>query len=138
MQSAAFGDLHLGQLPIMSPFCDIDKNPCTNMKPACKPGNAVLVPGQEFCACSNIVVPNSALPGLDVDVSWIWMSMESEPNKSECEVQRGTEQLAGKGKKKVICIKIPTVIRNKPTPKPPMRQQSKASGLPGTCTVVLC
>jgi len=119
MQSAAFGDVYFAQFPITSPFCDIDKNPCTYMKPACKPGSAALMPGQEFCSCSNIAVPNSALPGLYVDVSWIWMSTESEPPKSECEIQHGTEQLAGKGKKKIICIKIPTVIRNKPKPKPP-------------------
>ena len=53
---------------------------------------------------------------LVVDVSWILMSTESEPN--ECEVEHGTKQLASKGKKKVICIKIPTIIRNKPKQKP--------------------
>jgi len=117
MQNAAFGYVHFPLIPITSPFCDVDKNPCTNMKPACKPGSATLVPGQEFCSCSNIAVPGAALPGLDVDVSWILMSTENEPKKSDCEVQRGTEQLAGKGKKKVVCIKIPTVIRNKPNRK---------------------
>lgn len=115
LQNAAFGYVLFPLIPLDSPFCDIDKNTCTNMQPACgskKPGVA-LSPGDEFCSCSNIAVPSAALPGLDVDITWIVMSTEKEPG-SDCEIQRGTNQLANKGKKKVICIKIPAVIRNKP------------------------
>ena len=50
---------------------------------------------------------------MDVDITWIVMSTEKEPG-TDCEIQRGTKQLAAKGKKKLICIKIPAVIRNKP------------------------
>jgi len=112
LQNAAFGYVLFPLIPLDSPFCDIDKNTCTNMSPACKPG-AALEPGQEFCTCSNIAVPGAALPGLDVDIRWIVMSTEKEPG-SDCEIQRGENQLARKGKKKLICIKIPAVIRNKP------------------------
>jgi len=112
LQNAAFGYVLFPLIPLDSPFCDIDKNSCTNMQPACKP-DAALVPGQEFCTCSNIAVPSAALPGLDVDITWIVMSTEKEPG-TDCEIQRGTNQLAAKGKKKLICIKIPAVIRNKP------------------------
>merc|ERR1719414_2181303 len=119
LQNAAFGYVYLfGVLPLDSPFCDIDKNTCTNMQVG--PQNdqkcskdAALQPGQEFCTCSNIAVPGAALPGLDVDITWIVMSTEKEPGK-DCETSRNTQQLAARGKKKIVCIKIPAVIRNKP------------------------
>ena len=50
---------------------------------------------------------------LDVDISWIMMSVDQDPGK-DCETSRDTNQLAARGKKKVMCIKIPAVIRNKP------------------------
>merc|ERR1712038_1839790 len=112
LQNPAFGYVLFPLIPLDSPFCEIDKNTCTNMQigpqndQKCS-ADAALQPGQEFCTCSNIKVPAVALPGLDVDITWIVMSTENEPKKSDCEVQRGTEQLAGKGKKKVVCIKIP-------------------------------
>ena len=71
LQNAAFGyvQLPLLGLPLDSPFCDIDKNTCTNMQIG--PQNdqkcskdAALQPGQEFCTCSNIKVPAVALPGV--------------------------------------------------------------------------
>ena len=113
LQNAAFGHVHFPLFPINSPFCDIDKNTCANMQPACQP-DAALTPGQKFCTCSTFEVPGAALPGLDVDLTWIVMSTGEEPAETDCEVQRGTNQLAAKGKKKLICIKIPTVIRNNP------------------------
>ena len=58
--------------------------------------------------------PSAALPGLDVDITWIVMSTEEEPGTADCEVQRGARQLAAEGKKQLICLKIPSVIRNKP------------------------
>ena len=66
LQNAAFGYVLFPLIPLDSPFCDIDKNTCTNMQPACgskKPGVA-LSPGDEFCSCSNIAVPSAALPGV--------------------------------------------------------------------------
>ena len=112
LQNAAFGYVLFPLIPLDSPFCDIDKNSCTNMQPACKP-DAALVPGQEFCTCSSLVVPAIALPGTLVDITWIVMSTEVEQPKSDCEVMRGDEQLAAKGKKKLICINVPVIIRNK-------------------------
>ena len=114
LQNAAYGIPAL--IPFRTPFCDMDKDTCTNMRPACgssKPGSAI-VPGQEFCTCSNLVVPGISLPGMNVDITWIMMSTELEQPKSDCELLSGDDQLAAKGKKKLICIKIPVVIRNKP------------------------
>ena len=70
LQNAAFGYVYLfGLVPLDSPFCEIDKNTCTNMQIG--PQNdqkcskdAALQPGQEFCSCSNIAVPGAALPGV--------------------------------------------------------------------------
>ena len=114
LQNAASGVPPL--IPINFNFCDMNKDTCTNMEPACgssRPGSA-LVPGQEFCTCSSLVVPAIALPGTLVDITWIVMSTEVEQHKSDCEVLRGDEQLAAKGKKKLICINVPVIIRNKP------------------------
>ena len=72
LQNAAFGYVLFPLIPLDSPFCDIDKNTCTNMEPACGPDSA-LQPGQEFCTCSNIAVPGAALPG----VSWVLPLMTS-------------------------------------------------------------
>ena len=47
---------------INTPFCDIDKDGCTQLTPACgsiKPGVA-LVKDQEFCYCSTLQVPSWA------------------------------------------------------------------------------
>jgi len=119
LQNAAFGYVLFPLIPLDSPFCDIDKNTCTNMQIGPKNdqkcmADAALQPGQEFCSCSNIAVPGAALPGLDVDITWIVMSTQKEPGK-DCETSRDIKQLASRGKKKLICLKIPAVIRNKPT-----------------------
>jgi len=119
LQNAAFGYVYLfGVLPLDSPFCDIDKNTCTNMQVG--PQNdqkcskdAALQPGQEFCTCSNIKVPAVAPAETNVDITWIVMSTQKEPGR-DCETSRDVKQLASRGKKKLMCIKIPAVIRNKP------------------------
>merc|ERR1712223_1774381 len=98
LQNAAFG---YGQLPCLglrldSPFCDIDKNTCTNMQIG--PQNdqkcskdAALQPGQEFCTCSNIKVPAVAPAKTDVDITWIVMSTPKEPGR-DCETSRDVKQ----------------------------------------------
>ena len=118
LQNAAFGYVYFPLIPLDSPFCAIDKDTCTNMQIG--PNNnkkcsadAALRPGQEFCSCSNIAVPGAALPGLHVDITWIVMSTQKEPGKN-CETSRDINQLESRGKKKLICLKIPAVIRNKP------------------------
>merc|ERR1712045_66985 len=100
LQNAAFGYVLFPLIPLDSPFCDIDKNTCTNMRIGPK--------NDQKC-----MADAALLPGLDVDITWIVMSTQKEPGK-DCETSRDIKQLASRGKKKLMCIKIPAVIRNKP------------------------
>merc|ERR1711978_401905 len=106
LQNAAFGYVLFPLIPLDSPFCEIDKNTCTNMQIG--PQNdqkcskdAALQPGQEFCTCSNIKVPAIAPARTDVDITWIVMSTQKEPGR-DCETSR-TSSSWRRGAKRSSC-----------------------------------
>ena len=49
----------------------------------------------------------------DVDIQWVVMTSETEVKQSDCESERDFDALAAKGKKQIVCMEIPVVIRNK-------------------------
>jgi hypothetical protein len=66
LQNSAHGIAHIILIPINTPFCEISKDGCLDMTPACgsKEVGMAIVPGQDFCMCSHLEVPSIAPPGV--------------------------------------------------------------------------
>jgi hypothetical protein len=72
VQHSCHGVAYIILIPIPYAFCDIVKDGCLDMTPACgsKEEGVALVPGQDFCMCSELEVPTIAPPGVSKKIKY--------------------------------------------------------------------
>ena len=113
LQSAVHSVGYLFIVPVGQSHCGLERDACKVMKPECGTlGPHALYPGQDFCACLELTIPNFAWAGIDVTVTYNLLGVDGELD-GECETEQDAAKLRSKGKEKILCIQLDGIIKDK-------------------------
>ena len=77
LQNAVHSVGYLFIMPVKQSHCNIEKDACKVMQPKCGSlglGPHALYPGQDFCACTEMQIPNYARAGVSREVGIVLVS----------------------------------------------------------------
>ena len=77
LQNAVHSVGYLFIVPVKQSHCNIEKDACKVMQPKCGSlglGPHALYPGQDFCACTEMQIPNYARAGVSREVGIVRIS----------------------------------------------------------------
>lgn len=113
LQSAVHSVGYLFIVPVRQSHCGVEKDACKVMKPECGTlGPHALYPGQDFCACLELTIPNFARAGIDVTVTYNLLGVDGELD-GKCEKEQDSAKLRSKRKEKILCMQLDGIIKEK-------------------------
>ena len=79
LQSAVHSVGYLFIVPVRQSHCGVEKDACKVMKPECGTlGPHALYPGQDFCACLELTIPNFARAGVSPELGELLYKIGSQ------------------------------------------------------------